>query len=195
MTKNGLYITLFLLLCFSLSVEAQDVKKNKKIFNITKFSYIDPKNALLEESIEGEGVFATDLNVENAQAYSLQTITGYFISPLFSVGIGFGLDGYHEPTFNTAPLFIDARFYFQNRRNTPMLFVDYGTLVKLGEEFEKGTMVEAGAGYKFFISDKLAMLASINFSAKGISLTDESFTTSDETVTIRGIGFTLGFIF
>ena len=52
-------------------------------FNITKFSYTNIGKAELETFSEIDGVDVNDLPIDNASAFSLQTINGYFFSPYF----------------------------------------------------------------------------------------------------------------
>ena len=93
------------------------------------------------------------------------------------------------------PLFLDVRGYFVDNRNSAFAFLDVGTLLDAGATYRKGTMAEIGVGYKFFASSNIAMIASINGSFKGLSLTNEGFRTADRTVVLRGIGVSIGFIF
>lgn len=189
---------LFVVLFFthtSIYSQVSDPLKNKRFFNITKLSYIDVKNATFDEFIPQKGNTSTNINTNDAICYSLQTISGYFLNPHLSVGIGIGLDGYHKPDFNTMPLFLDIRGYFVDNRNTAFAFLDIGTLLDAGPLYRKGTMAEIGIGYKFFASSKIAMIASINGSFKGLSLTNEGYRTADWTVVLRGIGVSVGFIF
>ena len=175
----------------SIYSQVSDSLKNKRFFNITKLSYIDVKNATLDQ----KGISPININTNDAICYSLQTISGYFLNPHLSVGIGIGLDGYHKPDFNTMPLFLDIRGYFVDNRNSAFAFLDIGTLLDAGPLYRKGTMAEIGIGYKFFASSNIAMIASINGSFKGLSLTNEGYKTSDRTVVLRGIGVSVGFIF
>lgn len=57
----------------------------------------------------------------------------------FSVGVGFGLDGYYAN--NTAPLFLDFRYY-KLKRIVPFLTV--GNAMNLGPEFDHGLMWNSG---------------------------------------------------
>ena len=191
------FTLLFLLLLLSEPAFSQksDPFRNKRFFNITKFSYIDLQNAKLETWNSSTGTTATDLSVDHARVYSLQTIAGYFLNPYLSVGAGIGLDGYHEPTFNTMPFFIDVRGYFVNNKSSVFAFLDYGALIKAGPLYRKGLMLEVGIGYKFFASSHIAMVGSISGNFKGLSLTDAGFRTSDRIVVLRGVGVSIGFIF
>ena len=57
----------------------------------------------------------------------------------FSLGAGFGLDGYSY--YNTAPLFLDIRLSKYDKF-TP--FICLGNAMKLGPLFESGPMINAG---------------------------------------------------
>jgi hypothetical protein len=189
--RTAIFLIFTALLTQPLYSQDFDKHKNERFFNITKFSYINVQEVVFD----GFGTGDNNLSTEDSRAYSLQTIGGYFLNPNFSVGIGIGLDGYHEPDYNTLPLFIDLRGYFVNNKNSAFAFLDVGTVIKASDSFREGRMLEIGIGYKFFAASNIAMIGSINGSFKGLSLTDESYTSSDRTVALRGIGFSIGFIF
>ncbi|MFA5670232.1 MAG: hypothetical protein WC967_13400 [Balneolaceae bacterium] len=189
--RTSIILIFFVLLTQALYSQEFDSYKNERFFNITKFSYINVQEVVFD----GFGTGGNNYSSDDSRAYSLQTIGGYFLNPNFSVGVGIGLDGYHNPDFNTIPLFIDLRGYFVNNKNSAFAFLDIGTLVKASDSYRKGSMVEIGIGYKFFVASNIAMIGSINGSFKGLSLTDESYKSSDRTVALRGIGFSIGFIF
>ena len=174
--------------------EIKDEARNEGYFNITKLSFIKVNFAELETFTPQNGNVVTD--VTKSEAYSLQTINGFFINPLWSVGIGVGLDGYNDPNINTLPIFIDIRSYFTEDENSPYLYLDGGILAKLGSvDLNKGSLLNLGAGYKFFASKRLALVTDISYNLKSISLTDEPFRSSSERVTIRGLTLSLGVIF
>lgn len=189
--RTAITLILTALLTQALYSQDYDRNKNERFFNITKFSYINVNDVVFDGFGTGDDNFSTD----NSRANSLQTIGGYFLNPNFSVGLGIGLDGYHYPNYNTLPLFIDLRGYFVDGKNSAFAFLDVGTVFKVSDSYRKGRMLEVGVGYKFFAASNIAMIASINGTFKGLSLTDENYTTSDRTVALRGIGFTIGFIF
>lgn len=197
MKQLYLFFCLFIpSLCISQEVKSNnDEYRNKGYFNITRFSYILIDNAKQDIFTPGIGNSTQDLPTDNAKAFSLQTINGYFFNPYFSAGIGVGLDGYSDPNINTFPVFVEVRAYLKDSRNTPFAFIDYGGLIKIGDNFKKGNMFNIGAGYKVFITDRLALMPEISYSAKNISLTDEKVKTSDDTVNISGIQFGIGVIF
>lgn len=97
---------------------------------------------------------------------SLRFSFGYFINPHFSIGIGFGADRYEEPGTNTFPLVIDLRGYLKDSKNTPFLFFDVGNSIKFSDAQEKGFLLDAGLGYKLFISKRFCLLGSVGYNYK-----------------------------
>ena len=151
-------VLFFLIICQTLAAqtiqEKKDVFRNRGYFNITRFSYTSVNFAEQSLFIEGQGSFTTELNDDKAKAFALETINGYFFSPYFSLGVGTGLDGYHNPNINTMPLFLDSRVYFKDGYNSVFAFMDLGLLAKVSDNFTKGSMFNIGAGYKFSLGEK-----------------------------------------
>lgn len=177
---------------------SKDENKNVGFFNITKFGYIGVTELKQELFIEGEGNVFSDLDTSKTHAWSLQTINGYFLSPSFSLGIGMGLDGYHNPNFNTLPVVLDARFYFSDESDSFYTFLNIGPSVRIGGEnskFRKGMVFNIGAGYKFKVAKNLFLVSDIYYSHKTVSFTDEWIGTSDNVIKANGLGLSLGVIF
>jgi len=177
---------------------SKDEYKNNGFFNITKFGYIGVTELKQELFIEGEGNVFSDLDTGKAHAWSLQTINGYFLSPSFSLGIGVGLDGYHNPDFNTLPVVLDTRFYFSDATDSFYTFLNIGPSVRIGGEnskFRKGMVFNIGAGYKFKVANNLFLVSDIYYSHKTVSFTDEWIGTSDNIIKANGFGLSLGVIF
>ncbi|MDC9724261.1 MAG: hypothetical protein PSN34_16040 [Urechidicola sp.] len=180
------------------STKYRDEYKNKGYFNITKLAYIKMSSIKQELFIEGEGNIFSDLKTEGAYAWSIQTINGYFISPNFSLGIGLGLDGYHDPNYNTLPVFFDIRVYLSDKEDSFYSYFDIGPTIKLGgdnSQFRKGAMFNIGLGYKFNVTNNIFLISDIFYSHKTISLTNERIGTSDNIIKSNGIGLSLGVIF
>lgn len=105
-------------------------------------------------------------------SWSLQTINGIFYKSWFA-GIGIGLDYY---TMRTIPLFIDARKDLFQKRRTPFFYVDGGIhfdWLKKKEkpawgssEYNRGFFYDLGAGYKFGIGKRDALLISTGYTVK-----------------------------
>ena len=64
----------------------------------------------------------------------------------FSVGAGFGLDGYRLFDYNTAPLFIDIRYYKLGNRFVP--YLDMGKAIRLSKEFQQGFFLNSGITFQ-----------------------------------------------
>lgn len=190
-------ILIFSCVCYSQEKDENlDFKRNKGFFNITKFGYINVLEANLETFSPTNGVVVTDLVTDSATAFSLHTINGYFINPFLSVGIGIGLDGYRNPTYNTLPLFFDFRAYLMDEKSSPYLYFDYGTLIKIEGDKNNGSIFNIGFGYKFPINKKRFMLLSdISYSYKSISNDGLSIRNSESWTQIKGIMIGVGVIF
>lgn len=148
---------LLFLFVLSLSLngqEKQSVKKNQGIFNITEIGYLT-----------GSGNIDYDrYSVANdARTYRLRSIFGYFFNPHLSLGIGIGLDGYHEPDLNTMPLFVECRGYLKDQRNTFYGFADVGKALNTNETFTPGLFLNAGVGYKFFLTKRWCINGSLGY--------------------------------
>ena len=178
--------------------KTKDLNKNKGFFNITKIGFIAITNLKQDVFIEGEGGFYSELDTNKSHAWSLQTINGYFISPKFSLGIAVGLDGYHNPNFNTLPVLLDIRTYMSDEENSLYAFLDIGPSLRIGGEnsqLRKGMVFNIGIGYKFKVGKKLFLISDLSYSHKTISLTDEWIDKSDFVIKANGIGLNLGIIF
>lgn len=152
------HVFLVLFLCvFSLSLngqEKQSVKKNQGVFNITEIGYLPGSG-----NIDYDSYSVTN----DARTYRLRSIFGYFINPYLSLGIGIGLDGYHEPDHNTMPLFFECRGYLKDQRNTLYGFADVGKALNANETFTSGLFLNAGAGYKFFLTQRWCINTSLGY--------------------------------
>lgn len=196
--KTNFIITILLLFfinSYSQEIPIKDEFRNQGFFNITKLSYINVGSAKLETFNTNDGVVATSLNVDRAHAYSLQTINGYFFSPYFSAGVGIGLDGYSNPNFNTLPIFLDLRTYFNDEAKSGYLYLDYGTMAKTDGGKNNGSIFNIGLGYKFPIKDRLMIVTDLGYSYKSISNDGLPIRKSESWVQVKGIILSLGIIF
>lgn len=98
-------------------------------------------------------------------ANSLRATLGYFINPRISLGANIGLEN-QDTEGNTCPVALDVRGYLMQARNTPFLYFNAGVLLKASDTFEKGNLLESGIGYKFFISRKFCMNASLGYNLR-----------------------------
>ena len=188
--------TIILLCCFELAF-SQDVSSstnNRGIFNITELGY---------SRGFGRINYSDGIKVKNGGYVGrFRTIFGYFIDPKFSIGIGAGLDGYHNPTYNTFPVLVDARYYFKTGDLSPFINVDIGYSLKLGDPFEEGIYSGVGIGYKFLQGKKINFL--INTGIDFHQIKDArllvinypyQYETIRSTVTLTSIFFKFGLLF
>lgn len=95
-----------------------------------------------------------------------------------SVGLGFGLDGYRDFDYNTAPFFIDLR----TGTDKIEYFVEFGYALKLGLEFEEGLMFSGGINYGL-IQNWLRLSLAYN-SQKIVNIGNSSFDTTNNSLKI-----------
>lgn len=180
----------FIIICIficSISVYGQSVKqKESKFYNITEIGYglgigkINLKKA--NQKIDNDGYYVR-----------LRTQFGYFLNDQFSVGLGFGLDGYHEFTANTAPLFLDARYYFTHQPQSFFVFLNSGYAIPLSENFETGYMGAIVLG-KRISTRKLILLPGIGVNVQQLR-NIEYYSNGTEDFNLTTISFNLGLMF
>jgi len=201
MNKNSITSTLLILftICLFAQEDSQkdfDQYRNKGYFNITKLGYISVSNASIETFAIGEGVVLTELPSDNANAFSFHTINGYFFNPYLSVGLGVGLDGYHNPNYNTLPIYLDVRGYLTDGLGSPYAYLNYGTLVKIKNGPKNGNMFNIGLGYKIPLNDnRFVIVSDVGYSYKAVSNDGKSINDSESYTMLKGMMLSLGVIF
>jgi hypothetical protein len=156
---NRFALIIFVATSFVANTKGQGVKiKESKFYNITEIGYGVGVGKINFEDV--------NIKVDNSSKYfRLRTQFGYMLSEKFSLGLGVGLDGYHEYTFNTAPLFIDARYYLKNQPQTFFIFSNLGYAIPLANNFEKGFMGGIALGRKIS-TKRLIVLPSIGLNVQ-----------------------------
>ena len=137
-------------------------EQNSRLFFITEIGYLSGTGNVTVDNFE--------LSNEGFGAF-FKFITGYRINNQFAGGLGFGLNGYHEPSSSTFPIFIAARWNLKDANNTPFTFVDFGYAVKLIDSFETGILTNFGVGYKLylgFFGRRAHLLPSVGFNIQQI---------------------------
>lgn len=169
------------------SVFGQTAKQKKsKFYNITEVGY-------------GHGIGKINLKKSNQKinndGYSvrLRTQFGYFLNDQFSCGLGFGLDGYHNFTANTAPLFLDVRYYTNPNPQSFFIFSNLGYSIPLSDNFEQGFMGGVALG-KRVSTRKLILLPSIGINIQQVK-DIPYFTFGTENFNLMTISFNLGLLF
>lgn len=199
MKKLQLFCVLFII---SASISAQNLfeVKKKRFFSLTELGalYGVGKKNVNSDIIHG--------SYGDYRGYTgrLRTMAGYFIKENLSVGLGIGLDGFHEPDNNTMPFFGDLRYYAKKRANTPYAMFNYGIFLKRNDSFKNGNFYELGIGYRLKLGKKnFAFLATSFNSSKiknGIMYSVFNGETNTSTynfadIRINSISSTVGFMF
>lgn len=132
----------------------------------------------------------------------LRTEIGYKFTDRLGTGIGFGLDGYHNFTANTAPLFVAVHYALNSEPNSFTVFGKMGYSIPLAANFEKGYMVNLGIGKQIPLR-RMVLLPSVGFNAQQI--TNLSYFVYDPMTSrtsfyedkawLKSINVNLGFVF
>jgi hypothetical protein len=147
---------LFYRISYSSNFGNEDDKKNKKFFSIVELG--------IYKGLDLSTDYPSGISGSDAYAKRLRLVTGYFLNPHLSAGIGFGADRYECPGANTLPLFLDLRGYLQDAKNTPFVFFDFGkTIVFSSQAQEGGNLFDGGVGYKFFVWRKTCLITKIGY--------------------------------
>jgi len=140
--------------------------RHSGIYNITELGYLSAGSEYVNYAVR------------------LRTIFGYFITPKISAGVGFGLDGYHDPfDYNTAPLFLDVRGYLKDEPKTPFVFLNLGKSLAISEIHETGFFASIGVGYQ-----RRRLVGSIGYNLQKID-------NPSGNLSFNAIAFNLGLIF
>lgn len=187
------FVFLICSICFGQSNFKDLDNKNTGLTAILQFGMAKNYEAQQTINIPNEGSRGFNLNTDQSYAKSLNVVLGYFVIPhRLMVGLGFGLDRYEDPGFNTAPLYGDIRYYWTDERNVPYIYASLGGLLKLSIDFKPGATGRLGIGYKFFASKKLALHADLGYMAKGVNLDGKPIRNSNNNLNIKGVALTLG---
>jgi hypothetical protein len=118
---------------------AQGQKKSHNLYGVFQFGYL-----------KGTGnIEFNDVRTANkGNAFRARISGGYYITPKFSTGLGWGLEGYHDPDYNLAPLFVESRYFLKPMGNALFIQANAGYQLSLSNEFRKGTYLGIYGGYK-----------------------------------------------
>jgi len=165
MKKTNLFLIAFwLIMPLFLSAQEADIvkKKNTGLYGTVEFSYLKTVSTVSDY---------VSYPAADWQLYgkSLRIGLGYFVNPHFSVGMGFGADRYESPGANTFPLYVDFRGYLKDEASSPYLFFDIGNSIKFSDAQQKGLLLDAGVGYKFFVGKSICLTGSLGYNYKHFS--------------------------
>lgn len=87
----------------------------------------------------------------------------YYLTPVFSLGAAVGLNGYHNPNYNTLPIFIDLRYHFVKSLPKLFAFADIGGSFSSNGDYTKGFISEIGAAYKIPLGKRISLNPSLGY--------------------------------
>lgn len=102
------------------------------------------------------------------QIHSIGMLDTYFISGRqwtqpFYCGLGTGLHYIYDPGKAIIPLFLDMRYYFSDKKITPILITDFGINFDTQNSLETGIMAKLALGLRFMVSPKSALNLSLGY--------------------------------
>jgi hypothetical protein len=198
MTNQSYIYNIIVILCFHIntSTYGQSLKQKKSNFyNITEIGYGTGIGKINFKSIDSKTPY-------DGHFYRLRTQFGYIFTDRLTGGIGFGLDGYHNFTANTAPFFLYIRHHLTSTQKPYFIFGNMGYSVPFSNNFEKGYILTAGVG-KRINTGKIGCFPSIGFNLQQIQ--NFSYFTFDpatslivfyfDNIVLKTITINLGFMF
>ncbi|MBP3227590.1 MAG: hypothetical protein J6M53_02265 [Bacteroidaceae bacterium] len=97
--------------------------------------------------------------------HALHLAARYDITPLWSAGIGAGLDRYTEPDYNTLPVFATVRYKFLSSVPNAYAFADAGYAIKAGD-YTQGFTGSLGVGYTHLFTRRFGLNFQLAYNLK-----------------------------
>lgn len=142
--------------------------------------------------------YVVDLSDNNANKLEISTSHGYQFNNYFYVGGGVAVDYYTDADLISAPIFADFRANFINKKVTP--FADIKTGYSFGDV--EGVYVTTGVGVRFSLRGKKAINLKLEYNYQQYDYNDSYYSYSyggyryyDDTLSLEGLGFKVGFEF
>lgn len=179
--RKVIFVTLLLAMVYFCHGQKPN-KAFSKIYFLTELSYLDGL------SISG-AVNASD----PGYAVGLRIGAGFIPNSKWSFGLGGGLDGYHNPNYNTVPLFVDIR-------HLPALFGGKWILALKGgftpgdsNSLSKGVFLEPSIGYTLLQLKKVDVNLSLVYKSQRIDH-QLNMNGDENRVRINSLGFNVSFV-
>jgi len=162
------YFILLALLLFTTIVKAQDEKRNKGLSGGIEFRYLSTNSVHIgSEKMD---------NLSGTYGKSLRFKMGYFFNPHIYTGISIGADRYEVSAANTFPLTVNLQYYLKDSKNTFFSFAEAGPQISFSEATDNGYMSAIGVGYKFFVSKRFCLAATLGYNYQR---SNEDYITAD----------------
>lgn len=136
--------------------------------------------------------YIADLSDYNADKVEISTSHGYQFNNYFYVGGGVAVDFYTDADLIAAPIFVDFRANFINKKITP--FADIKTGYSVGDV--EGVYVATGVGVRFSLKGKKALNLKLEYNYQQYDYYYRGYYINfDDTLDLEGLGFKVGFEF
>lgn len=155
--KHQLY---FAILLVSFSLYSQDEKTNGLFYKISIASTlaINEEYTLVEDD-SGALVNLSALFVNNTIGYQMDSRTAIEFNAEYN--------WQHKQGLHFLPMYMNIRYNIIEDDDNVFIRAGYGKLLKLGNDFERGTLYKLGAGYQIFDDNfRNSWLIGLDFSRK-----------------------------
>lgn len=130
-------------------------------------------------------------------ALNFNMIAGYQVNAFFFIGGGVALDAYSSDIY--VPVFVDARYFFLDKKFSPYAFIDagYGLPVDAAQNLGSGPMINPGFGIKYFVSRTAALNLSLGYRYQSMPIDNsaDGASTALRTNFIQSFGVRVGMQF
>ncbi|GHT52446.1 hypothetical protein AGMMS49982_12700 [Bacteroidia bacterium] len=79
---------------------------------------------------------------------------GYYLTPQISLGLGIGLNGYHNTNINTLPVVIDLQYHLKSMSNL-FTYVNIGASIAPSDAYTSGFVSDIGLGYRITLGKRI----------------------------------------
>jgi hypothetical protein len=139
----------------------------------------------------------------NMYLASLRAKMGYYLSPRFSLGVGVGLNGYHNYQINTLPVVLDIRYHPVKTLSNLYVYADIGASVidsygtELRTDFTSGFLSDMGLAYKIRLGKRIFLNPAVGYNlfASVPRVHNDGNSSYTERITRHTIFLRLGFQF
>jgi hypothetical protein len=154
--------------------------------------------------LSGTGSFNIDddiIALNRGNAFRLRFVGAISFTEQLIVGIGAGLDGYHNPQFNTLPVVLDCRYFLTEQPRSLFISMNAGMAVKLSESFNSGFTGAINLGYRIPSGRRSRIFFEFGINAQQFSQANIVIVTSvgpefrNDTFLLKSFALNAGFLF